>query len=602
MKRNLLILITALTYVANLSAHVLKFESFLDYDPELSSPYSDYGEKYKPPHFLSLNLKKVFAFIKSGELVGNTHVEAPFKDAFQPIEGIPINVISAISHLREASKTGHPKAVFGFKTINDVNKYLKFESIASLEKYSEKLYNRNPDKATRYKNPSKLCALGFIYQNGIKVPIDKTESLKWFTHAADQGNVLAQFVLGWKYYSGEGVVKDHATAIKWLRASAEKDFAPAQCHLGWMLFNSESDFVNEVEAIKWYQAASEQGYPLAKCNLAYRVYFGSGTQKDIPRAVELFKGASKQNCNFGKHNLGICILSGLAPDQTNSDAFYWIQQASDKGLMHSQYLLGLMNYSDYFEKQNRTKAFHLLNKSAQQGFTLAQYSLACMFNIGEGILFDPLEAEKWFKRAAQKDFEYAQYNLGWIQIKRKLKRDDLYSGQLGVENLRKASQKGLALAAFSLGWLYDTGTLVPEQNKRASVWYAKAAEADCLEAQYNLGNAYLLGEVNQTVETENAIKWHLRAAESGNAESQLKLGKIHQANQINDNTIKAYSWYNLSSMQGNQEALMAKTKISLIMSLEQIAEAQKLSGEWYETIKRDDLDSLAYLGIHEIPH
>ena len=55
---------------------------------------------------------------------------------------------------------------------------------------------------------------GYVRQ-GEGVPQDYKEAVKWYTKAAEQGDVDAQYNLGLMYYNGEGVPKDLVQAYAW---------------------------------------------------------------------------------------------------------------------------------------------------------------------------------------------------------------------------------------------------------------------------------------------------------------------------------------------------------------------------------------------------
>jgi TPR repeat protein len=74
--------------------------------------------------------------------------------------------------------------------------------------------------------------LGFIYEQGLGVPVDYVESARWWRMAADQGHAGAQFSIGYCYGRGEGVPRDPVEAAKWFRKSAIQGNAAAQRFLG----------------------------------------------------------------------------------------------------------------------------------------------------------------------------------------------------------------------------------------------------------------------------------------------------------------------------------------------------------------------------------
>ena len=49
---------------------------------------------------------------------------------------------------------------------------------------------------------------------------------KWFTKAAEQGHVYAQYTLGYMYQDGVGVPRDHAKAKEWYTKVTEQDIVP----------------------------------------------------------------------------------------------------------------------------------------------------------------------------------------------------------------------------------------------------------------------------------------------------------------------------------------------------------------------------------------
>ena len=57
--------------------------------------------------------------------------------------------------------------------------------------------------------------LGNMYFDGNGVPLDYTQSVRWYLSAADQGNTDAQISLGFLYKYGEAVRFDYVQAYKW---------------------------------------------------------------------------------------------------------------------------------------------------------------------------------------------------------------------------------------------------------------------------------------------------------------------------------------------------------------------------------------------------
>jgi TPR repeat protein len=124
----------------------------------------------------------------------------------------------------------------------------------------------------------------------------------------------------------------------------------------------------------------------------------------------------------------------------------------------------------------------------------------------------------------------------------KLEAGDLDSALIACTN---AAEQGHAPAQYNLGLMYDRGHGIPKDDKQAFYWYTKAAEQGDAGAQLNLGVKHDYGK------------------------GTLK------------DSILAYAWYNISASQGNEQATKNRDLIEKEMTPNQIAEAQKLSREYY---------------------
>jgi len=61
-----------------------------------------------------------------------------------------------------------------------------------------------------------------MYYKGAGVPQDYETAVKWYTRAAEQDHIDAQFRLGAMYWSGIGVLRDYKAALKWYTLAAEQ--------------------------------------------------------------------------------------------------------------------------------------------------------------------------------------------------------------------------------------------------------------------------------------------------------------------------------------------------------------------------------------------
>ena len=77
------------------------------------------------------------------------------------------------------------------------------------------------------------------------------------------------------------------------------------------------------------------------------------------------------------------------------------------------------------------------------------------------------------------------------------------------------------------------------------------------------------------------MNWYRLAAEQGLAQAQNNLGIMYARGQgVSRDYVGAYMWFNLSAVQGNQQAAVNQNRTASLMTPEQLAEAQKLVREW----------------------
>lgn len=111
--------------------------------------------------------------------------------------------------------------------------------------------------------------MGLLYSEGIVVPMDDNQALKWFGLAADQGHGEAQYKLGVMHANGWGVPMSEIEAMKWYELAAENGITAAQVSLGTMYQNGFSVEQDEIEALKWFTIAVKLGDADARMHQEY---------------------------------------------------------------------------------------------------------------------------------------------------------------------------------------------------------------------------------------------------------------------------------------------------------------------------------------------
>lgn len=150
------------------------------------------------------------------------------------------------------------------------------------------------------------------------------------------------------------------------------------------------------------------------------------------------------------------------------------QKAANQGHIEANYMLGVI-YS--FNKKNYEKAIEYFEKSSLSKF---------QFKLGD-IYFQKKDFKKafyYFQLAAEKGSRVALYNLA-----------DCYRCGKGVEKNEKKAIKLYKMintpnSLFYIGFIYEF-RWTPEDDKKAFVYYLKAAKLGHIRAQYKIAKNYM---------------------------------------------------------------------------------------------------------------
>jgi len=138
--------------------------------------------------------------------------------------------------------------------------------------------------------------LGMFLNNGIGTQRDNKAAFRYFSEAAEAGNVLASYKVGC-YYAGQFtdvVPSDEQTALKFKLPAAEAGYDLAQ-HDVAMHFGKIGDIAN---ALKWWEKASRQAYMPSTAYLAN--YVSRSDSKDKAKGFALMLILKEQMPNTPK--------------------------------------------------------------------------------------------------------------------------------------------------------------------------------------------------------------------------------------------------------------------------------------------------------------
>jgi localization factor PodJL len=171
------------------------------------------------------------------------------------------------------------------------------------------------------------------------------------------------------------------------------------------------------------------------------------------------------------------------------------------------------------------------------------------------------------EQAAQTGDLTAQYELA-------LQR--LGSGRTadGVTLLRRAADRGFAMAQYRLAKLYERGEGVTADLTIARQWTERAAAAGNRRAMHDLGVYFARGE-GAPLDEAAAFRWFRQAAELGVADSQYNLGVLYQQGRgVNASASEALFWFLVAARQGDQDAGARATAVEAQLSQMQVEQAR----------------------------
>ena len=294
---------------------------------------------------------------------------------------------------------------------------------------------------------------------------DYATALRVWRLLARKGHPRAQNNLGVMYHQGIGLPQDDKEALRWIRRSAEQDYFSGQSNLGVLYLRGDGVPQDFGEARKWLQRAAAQGYVDAEYLLAGMFQDGQGFKRDARTAAAWYTRASNKGHTVSQFNLGTMLEHGVGVEKDPVQAAKWYRRAANKGLVTAQYNLGRLYAQGVGVRQSEQLAASWFRQAAEKGFGPAQTELALRYEQAKGLPRDLEKAAAWYRDAAAQGEAVAQYNLGALYA-----RGDgtLQDYAAAAELFQQAADKGLPQAQHNLARMYDAGIGVGQDPSRAA--------------------------------------------------------------------------------------------------------------------------------------
>lgn len=153
-----------------------------------------------------------------------------------------------------------------------------------------------------------------------------------------------------------------------------------------------------------------------------------------------------------------------------------------------------------------------------------------------------------------------------------------------IQTLEEAAALGHPPAQLQLGELYKTGQGVEQDLGQARTWFRRSANGGNVLAMHRIGVMTARGD-GGPADMSEAIGWFERAGHRGLVDSQYNLGAIFHptdtavASAIQDPE-KAYFWFSLASMNGDEQAAPLAEAIASQLSVDQLSTVDTLIADW----------------------
>jgi len=250
--------------------------------------------------------------------------------------------------------------------------------------------------------------LGYLYSNGLGVPIDRALALQYYQAAAEQGCGASLCSIGIIHCLGLGTPQDYQKAMSCFQ---EQGCVDAQYNMGWLYsLGLVGETPNYQQAFLCFKAAADENDPDAwyKLGMAYRYGHGVPPNEDeaqacLKKAIEC--GLSKNNVEDYQQEKLSNALAHLEKQEYPAAFVRLFSLTQDGNEIAQHHLVQLCLVGYITDESNLPIAISILKKAHENGESKAAFMVGkLMTMLPRPFLFgrDELinETLMWFKKAA----------------------------------------------------------------------------------------------------------------------------------------------------------------------------------------------------------
>lgn len=231
-------------------------------------------------------------------------------------------------------------------------------------------------------------------------------------------------------------------------------------------------------------------------------------------------GEAKYQLKLGK----LYLYGGKGIEKDYKKAFYWLHKAAIQGNSPAQFLLSWIYRYGFGKEKSIDDEIKWLLLACKGDNPLAQQRLGTFYETGTGVTKNYRKAMALYRKSAKGGNQNANFHIGRLYYYG-------YGVELNYEMSMKYCKRAgeFAPAIYTIGVMYDLGSGVAIDHKKAFQYYRSAARKNYQLAQYKLGRCYHFG-IGTEINFREALHWYSKAAENENADGRVynNLGLLYR--------------------------------------------------------------------------
>ena len=355
-------------------------------------------------------------------------------------------------------------------------------------------------KAVKSEKAKAFLLMGELYEQGIGIPKNLKKSKEFYQKAADKGEVRAMYKLA-EILQDEGEEEDKWAIRYWLEQAANGGDSEAMHQWANLLYD-EGDIEN---CLTWMKRSVKTGNIEAQYELG--AYFLIKEPIKEEEGIKLVKSAAALGSASAQCLLGQAYESGMFHFSKDlKKAKYWYMRAIENNLDDARVNLATMLAEQEDYSQNIIAILDLLKTAADNKNKDAYFVL--------GLIYEN-QQDKYVQHDKSKALLYFE----------------------------RAAEEGHPEAMVEAACLYDTLTDIDNHENKSFLYLKHAAEKECINSYYLLGEKFFYGKGTKRNKTE-AVRWYKKGVEKKDYRAYCRLADCYlRGDGIGRNNKKAFSLY-----------------------------------------------------------